>query len=185
MKTTTVKELMVPLAEYATVSAEATLFEAVSALEKAQADFDHSRYRHRAILVLDTQGRVIGKLSQLDVLRALEPRYAELCDRTGMSRLGFTKKFMRSMLDNYHLWDGALRDICRKAGQQKVVQAMYTPSEGEYVEAQATLDEAIHQLIIGHHQSLLVTREGAIVGVLRLTDVFAAVFHAMKECRLD
>ncbi len=50
---------------------------------------------------------------------------------------------------------------------------------------QATLDEAIHQLIIGHHQSLLVTREGAIVGVLRLTDVFAAVFHAMKECRLD
>ena len=46
----------------------------------------------------------------------------------------------------------------------------------------ASLDEAIHQLIMGHHQSLLVTRGEKIVGVLRLTDVFAAVFHTMKEC---
>lgn len=184
MKTTAVKDLMVPLAEYASVPEDATLYEAVLALEKAQADFDHTRYRHRAVLVLDRGGRVVGKLSQLDVLRALEPRYAELCDRSGLSRLGFTKQFMRSMLTHYHLWDGALRDICRKAGEQKVAAVMYAPSEGEYVEEGATLDEAIHQLIIGHHQSLLVTREGTIVGILRLTDVFAAVFHVMKECRL-
>ena len=44
---------MVPLSEYATVSEDATLFEAVSELEKAQEEFDHTRYRHRAILVMD------------------------------------------------------------------------------------------------------------------------------------
>ena len=56
---------------------------------------------------------------------------------------------------------------------------------GEYVSEDSSLDVAIHQLIIGHHQSLLVTSGKKIVGILRLTDVFVAVFHKMKECFLD
>jgi 3-dehydroquinate dehydratase len=40
---------------------------------------------------------------------------------------------------------------------------------------------ALHQLTAGSNLSLLVTRGKDIVGVLRLSDVFAAVFHAMKE----
>jgi CBS domain-containing protein len=59
---------------------------------------------------------------------------------------------------------------------------MHMPTEGEYISAGATLDEAIHLLIMGSHQSLLVTRDENIVGILRLTDVFAAIFHTMKEC---
>ena len=50
MKTVTVKELMVPLKEYATVPKEATLREAVLALEKAQMTLDPLRHNHRAIL---------------------------------------------------------------------------------------------------------------------------------------
>jgi hypothetical protein len=42
-----------------------------------------------------------------------------------------------------------------------------------------TLDEAIHLLIMGHHQSLLVKRDDQIVGILRLTDVFSAVFQPL------
>ena len=40
MKTQTIKNLMVPLSEYATVPLDATLLDAVVALEKAQAAFD-------------------------------------------------------------------------------------------------------------------------------------------------
>jgi signal-transduction protein with cAMP-binding, CBS, and nucleotidyltransferase domain len=61
---------------------------------------------------------------------------------------------------------------------------MYSPSEGEYIEAHAALCEAIHMLVMGHHQSLLVTREGEIVGVLRLTDVFKEVFQTMEARKL-
>ena len=43
----------------------------------------------------------------------------------------------------------------------------------------ATLAEAIHILVMGHHQSLLVTRGDEIVGILRLTDVFSAVFQSL------
>jgi len=184
VKSYTVNDLMVPLSEYATVSEDATLYEAVLSLEEAQEKFEdkHTRYRHRGILILDKDGNVAGKLSQLDVLRALEPKYQKMIQGEGLHRFGFTKEFTKSMLEDYHLFANPLDDICRKAGEQNVKEFMYTPTEGEYVSEDVSLDVAIHQFIMGHHQSLLVTRDEKIVGVLRLTDVFAAVFHKMKEC---
>ena len=73
MKTITVKELMVPLEAYATVSREATLLEAVLALEKAQFTLAPSQHLHRAILVLDESGKVVSKITIKDILIALEP----------------------------------------------------------------------------------------------------------------
>ena len=61
---------------------------------------------------------------------------------------------------------------------------MQTPSEGEIIEQEASLEMAVMQLVMGHHISLLVTRRKEIIGVLRLTDAFAAIFHTMKECEL-
>jgi len=184
VKSYTVKELMVPLSEYATVTEDATLYDAVLSLEEAQENFEdkHTRYRHRAILILDKDGGVIGKLSQLDVLRALEPKYTDMIEGEGSHRYGISKEFMKSVWEDYNLFADPLDDICRKAGEQNVKSFMYTPTEGEYVSEDASVDIAIHQLILGHHQSLLVARDKKIVGVLRLTDVFAAVFHKMKEC---
>lgn len=184
MKSTIVKDLMVPLAEYPTVFKEATLFEAVMALEKAQEAFDQSRYRHRAILIFDENNHIIGKISQLDALRALEPRYGEIGDMKSLSRAGFSPQFLKSMLEHNSLWEKPLDHVCQKAANLKVKTFMYTPVEGEYVEEDASLDQAIHQLVMGHHQSLLVTGEKKIVGVLRLTDVFKQVFEAMKVCEL-
>ena len=184
MKSYAVKDLMVPLSEYATVTEDATLYEAVLALEAAQEKFDdrHTRYSHRAILILNKDGNIVGKLSQLDVLRALEPKYQKMIQGKGLHHFGFAKEFEQSILEKFKLFANPLDETCRKAGENNVKEFMYTPTEGEYVSEDATLDLAIHQLIVGHHQSLLVTRDQKIVGILRLTDVFAYVFHAMKAC---
>ena len=184
MKSYSVKELMVPLSEYATVNEDATLFDAVLALEEAQENFEdkHTRYRHRAILILDKDGHVVGKLSQLDVLKALEPKYQDMVEGDESHRLGISAGWMKSVYEDFKLFANPLDDICRKAGKQPVKQFMYAPTEGEYVSEGTPLEAAIHQLIMGQSQSLLVTRDKKIVGILRLTDVFAAVFHKMKEC---
>lgn len=185
MKQFKVKELVVPLSEYAVISEDASLYEAVMALEKAQAEFDQTRYRHRAMLVEDANHTIIGKLGQLDVLRSLEPKYADMkSEGHRMAKLGFSKKFLMDMLENYKLFDKPMDDICKKAGQEKVAKFMHRLTDGEYIDESASLDEAIHLLVAGHHQSLLVTKNGGIVGILRLTDVFAAVFHVMKECHI-
>ncbi len=180
-----VKDLMIPLEEYATVDEEATLYEAVMALEATQEECDRSLYKylHRAILVLDKGKKVVGKISQLDVLRALEPKYREIGDPGRLSRTGFSPQFMKSMLEQYALWDRPLNQICSKAANIKVKVFMHTPTEGEYIQENAALCEAIHQLVMGHHQSLLIIGEKEIVGILRLTDVFMNIFEEMRACQ--
>lgn len=179
-----VKDLMVPRSEYAVIAEDVSMYEAVMALEKVQRQFDQSRYRHRAVLVEDSRHKIVGKLGQLDVLRSLEPKYEEMKAQTaGLTKYGFSKKFMLSMMEAYKLFDLPLDDICRKASQETVSKYMHRPTEGEYIDQDASLDQAIHLLVLGHHQSLMVTSAEEIIGILRLTDVFAAVFHAMKACR--
>jgi len=184
VKTVTVKDLMVPLAEYARVEEDATLYEAVLALEKAQEQFDPKRHRHRAMLVLDKNKKVVGKLSMLDVVRSLEPKYAQMGDVGPLSRGGFSPQFLKSMLERFALWDEPLAAICTKAAKLRVKDIMYTPAEGEYVDENASLGEAVHMLVMGHHQSLLVTRDKEIVGILRLTDLFEEICHSIKTCEL-
>jgi CBS domain-containing protein len=61
---------------------------------------------------------------------------------------------------------------------------MYTPVEGEYINEDASLDEAINQLVMGRHQSLLVMKGDKVVGILRKTDVFMEIIRVMKTCEL-
>ena len=187
MKTITVKDLTVPLEEYAIVSEEASLFEAVLALEKAQEELDRTRYKylHKAVLVFDKNNKIVGKISHLDVIRALEPKYEGLGDLERLSLAGFSPSFLKSMLDKHGFWDKSLKDICAKGAVIKVKSFMYTLTKGEYIEESAPLAEAIHILVMGHHQSLLVTSKEEIVGVLRLPDVFQEIFQLMKTtCKL-
>ncbi len=163
MKNFTVDDLMVPLSEYATVSDDATLYDAILALEKAQEEFDQTRYRHRAILVFDKNQKIVGKISQVDALEALEPKYAELLPETRGRKMGFSKKFVQGMLDQFSLWASPLDDICERSMDRKVVDFMQILGEGEYVRLDTSLDQAMHQLIVGHHQSLLVTADNELV----------------------
>ena len=182
MKTVSIKELMVPLNEYATVSKDATLADAIQALDHAQETFCHNKYRHRAILVLDKNQQPIGKISQIDALRALEPKYKEIQnqDTRGTFR-HFSRMFLSSMLEHHRLFDGSLEDFRKKAADINVCDFMHNLSADECVSEDATLDDAIHHLIMGHQQSLLIKRDDQIVGILRLTDVFSAVFQPLMS----
>ena len=182
MKTRIVKDLMVPLSEYATVFEDATLSDAVDALEDAQSKFDNKKYRHRAILVCEKKtNKIIGKISQLDIIRSLEPKYDLIGEKESISNVGFSPTFLKSMLDQYKLWYDPLKDICKKAGKQKVTDVMYQLTRGEFVREDSGLNEAVHQLIMGQHQALLVSRGKEIVGVLRLTDIFMEICSARKK----
>lgn len=183
MQSFTVRDLMVPLSEYATVPKGATLFEAVMALEKAQEEFDHSKYRHRGILVLNKNNQVIGKINQVDVLRALEPQNGNLDDIKALHQFSFSSKFVRRVYKQRRMHGEPLNELCRKAMKVRVEDCMQTSYEGEYIDQEASLDTAIHHLVLENLISLLVTDEKKeIVGILRLSDVFAAVYHSMKEC---
>ncbi len=184
MELITVEELIVPLEEYATVGKDASLYDAVMALEKAQENFNTNRYLHRSILVLDEDGTILGKVSQLDALRALEPKYFDMGDMRHLSSTGLSANFIKSIMEKYALCEVSFTEMCRRAANLKVTDFMYSPTEGEYIEADVALCEAIHMLVMGSHQSLLVTKDDKVVGILRLTDVFNKTFHTIKTCTL-
>jgi CBS-domain-containing membrane protein len=184
LKTRVVKEMMVPLSEYATVSDRATLQEAVLALRQSQTDNRHRKYLHRAILVLDAKGAVVGKVSFVDVLRALEPKYDQMLSSKKSFHVGFTPAFQRSMIEQLKLWEAPMEHLCEKAAKLNVSSFMTAPVDAEFIESRRTLDEAIHQLVLGCHQSLLVTENNAIIGILRLTDVFEVVADEIVKCEI-
>jgi CBS domain-containing protein len=180
MKSLIVKDLMVPLSEYATVSDKATLYEAITTLEKVH-EFDQSHYRHRAILVFDDQDRVIGKLGLFDMLRALEAKYSRIGDLERFAGLSLNPEFIKSISEHYSFWSEPLEELSKNASEQKVSDIMHILTADEYIEDSARLDEAIHQLIMGYHQSLIVTEGEAIVGILKLSDIFREVCLMMRS----
>jgi CBS domain-containing protein len=182
MRSIIVKEMMVPIEEYATVPPEATLYEAVLALEKAQMAFDPLKHKHRAILVLDKNKKVVGKVSMFDILIALEPRYGELEAEGVLSRSGYSPDLIKSMLKDKALWSEPLQFICDRATKLNVSDFMGTPEEGVFIDENATLGEAIQQTIVRKHHSLLVTRGNEVVGILRLSDVFTKICDKIKTC---
>ena len=184
MRTVLVKELMVPIEEYATVPNDADLRQAILALEKAQTELAPSQHRHRAVLVLDESGSVLGKLTMKDILVALEPNYGNLEGMGVLGRSGYSPDLIKSMLEKNALWLEPLQFICERATQLKVKDFVRPPEKSEYVDETAPLSEAVHQLIIYPYISLLVTRDQQVVGILRLSDVFASVCDKIKTCAI-
>jgi len=184
MKNKIVKDLMIPISEYETIPIESNLYEAALALEKAQKDYEQGIYPHKILLISDKNGEIVGKISQLDVLRALEPKGKKIYDSKTLSRFGVSSQYLKPMLSQCEFWDKPLIDICRSAGRLKVKILVCAPAEGEYVPEDASLSEAIHQLALEHHQSLLVTRGKKIVGILRQTDMFKEVVETLAVCEL-
>ena len=184
METKLVKDLMVPLSDYATVSENATLSEAVAALKASQKAFNQGKYRHRAILILNAAGKVVGKVSLMAILRGLEPKYDQMLSDRGALHVGFTMKFQREMIEQLKLWEEPLERLCQKAAKVKVKSFMTEPKDREMITSEATLNEAIHQLVMGNHQSLMVKSGDTVVGVLRITDVYDLVAQAVTECEL-
>ena len=175
-----VKDLMVPISEYATVVVGTSLIDAVKTLDQAQEAYTMSKYQHRAVLVLDEAGRIIGKISQLRALKALEPEFKSKSEIEQLKAFNFSDNYIAQLRDLYRSHGKIVsKHSLRESSTKKVEEFMQTPSPGEYVAEDCSLDAAIHRLVAGTHLSLLVTREEKIVGVLRISDVFAAVFQEM------
>jgi len=173
-----VKDLMVPISEYAAVPVGTSLVEAIWVLERAQEVYAVSKFQHRVILVFDLDGHVVGKISQLRVLKALENEREFDNEIEEMRKFKFSEAFIAHIRDQFSAQKKVIKeDILREVAAKKVEEFMQTLTPGEYVSEDSAIDTAINKLVAGAHTSLLVTRDNEIVGIIRLADVFAALFH--------
>ena len=191
MDSISIKPLVVALETYAVVSRDATLFDAIKALEESHDKFfkvahvhGAGRYKHRAVLVADQSGKIIGKITQYDLIKGLEPKYNQIGEGKRLSRFGITNSFMQEQTQLYGIWQRPLASICRKASTILVKNIMQPIPTDQYISDQTTINEAIHHFIISEAQFLLVENQGKTVGLIRLTDIFVEVCLTIKACTL-
>jgi hypothetical protein len=202
-----VKDLMVDFSQCPKVSEDATLRDAVLSLEATRLIGDPWTYRPRVILVHDKDENIVGTLRHFEVLKALEPKYRQVIeeleaglgqsfqlldskhgsarDRAILFLIGLDCQLVDSVSEKYCLWKDLLQELGRKAAIIKVKDIMSVPGEGEIIDDNASLREAIHKLLVGNHLSLVVRCvTGNYVGILRLSDVFNEACQAIKMSEL-
>jgi CBS domain-containing protein len=173
-----VRDLAQSLDEYATISCNCTIREALIALSEAQLGLSPGRHQHRAVLVLDGWGNVVGKLTHWAILRSLEPDLLRSEDLASLDRAGLSAEFVSRLKQQTRMFSGSMTRMCEAAGRVRVEDAMVPV--GESISENAPLSEAIQLLVLLHSQSLLVRRDDTVVGILRISDVFEEVANQIR-----
>jgi CBS domain-containing protein len=188
MKELKIGDLMLPAGDYASIHQDASILEGILALNEAQQrefEDDPGRHRDRAVLVKDAQGEIIGKLSMWSIIGCLEPKYDRVlggsASSKAASRVGSARTMIGEMMESSYLWRSRLRTIADESAHLTIKDLLHAPREKELIDEAASLERAIHQLVAGHFMSLLVTRDGRIIGLLRLVDVFDAVSRMIRR----
>ncbi|MBE1423408.1 CBS domain-containing protein [Desulfomicrobium macestii] len=182
MEPMTVKELMIPAEHFPRISQEETFGAALRALEQCRIDFQSGKKSTCILLVHDGKGHIVGKVSPMDLLMALEPRYSRLKVNVGeYSRSHSYDKMIGSALDQAALWTTPLHELCTDASGILIRNFVSSPSAGQTVMVTDSLDKALHRFVMNRHDSLFVTDGGRLVGMLAFSDVYAHLSATMKD----
>lgn len=180
MSTDKVKTFMVPVDKFPMISQEATFAEAVLALEKAQEEFAAGKREQRILLVVDQANRVAGKLTPIDVVRGLEPNYGKLVDTHASAYVGNFEYVIATMREQMQQLSAPWDDLCLKARNVRIKEFLRTPAPSQVVQAEDSLNEAMHRFILGGHDSLFVTDGEKLAGMIRFSDVYREILARIK-----
>jgi CBS domain-containing protein len=171
MKDVLAKDVMIPISNYVTVKKENNLSDVLKAIEdKRIAEQGHA---HRDAIVVDENGEFIGKVTMIDIFRALEPNYRKPGSQTKGQTL--TDEFVNNMIKDFQLWLEPIESVCERGNGITVGQAMHTPEKSEFIQEDDTLERALNLYVMGIHQPLIVKKGDEVTGVLRFGDIFEVV----------
>lgn len=183
MDSASVRSLMIPLSEYVAVKEADTLYESFLAFEKYKQERGDKK-AHRDALVFSETGEIVGVLTMLDIFLALEPTYKKILQQSSASTT-LLSDYVSAMYRDYELWSESLDKVCARAASMKVKDVIGPLADHKYVDAEDSLDKAVHRYVLGIRQPLLVRSEGKIVGVVRYGDLFEEIRRRMLSCALD
>lgn len=164
-----VGEIMIPIHEVPSVPADATLADVARLLRQARCK-QSDRYPCRAVLVVDSNGRIVGKIGHLSFLKAVSEA-APSAPRRATD--------LQSPATHSSFLEQTLAECCECAGRVEARSAMVPDTI--CIEDADSIPAAIEVMI--HHATLsvFVRRGGTLVGLLRLADVFEAIAQRLGQ----
>ncbi|MGD9730627.1 MAG: CBS domain-containing protein [Desulfamplus sp.] len=182
MENMKVRDLMVLADRFPKISDSADYFEALSALESANEKYLSGESEQRILLVENEKGKVIGKLSPIDLFRGLETNYSRVNYEETLANFGLDY-IWKSMEKDYNLWENPFKELCHKAKDIQIKDFIRVPpSKGQSIGADDTLVKCFHLFVMNRHDALFVFEHDNIIGILTFSDLFKKTSQIMKEC---
>ena len=182
METKLVREVMIPIEKYVKVKEEDSLYDVIQTLESYKTA--HNGRAHRDAVVVGEDGKFIGKVTMIDIFRALEPNYnkinVEEIVEGGKGEL--TEEMITSAYKDFDFWVAPSKTICERGMAKKVSEVMHIPSDGEYIMEEESIEKALHLYVLGAHQPLIVKKGETVTGMLRFGDVFEVIRQDLIAC---
>lgn len=180
-----VKDHMVSVNRFAKISDTATFSGAVMALECAHDDYLAGKREQEILLVTDGEGRVIGKLSPNDMVRALTS--AAVNDSGGAFRGVYMVDALavEDMTSKGVHWTYPLEENCERVKDHQIQHFITLPDSTEIIGPEENLNSALHRFSNYNHEILFVMESHIILGIIRFSDMFKIVAKLTKSlCRI-
>ncbi|MEG6521655.1 CBS domain-containing protein [Desulfotomaculum sp. 1211_IL3151] len=152
-----VRDIMVPIQDYATVFLENSLRDAMFVLKNTFYSGQMAGSQaHRSVLVFNNKKQLVGTLSFRDIIRSIP------VERDGAK-----------------CWDGIFEAVCLSQADKKVKDVMQ-PVQAERLQVSDSILEAI--LLLTNHEIELVPVEEKeeIVGMIRAVEIFKEVSELVE-----
>jgi CBS domain containing-hemolysin-like protein len=179
MKNILVKDVMTPVSDYATIKEDQTLYDVFQIIE---AGTSSKKQPHRDLIVVDSNGDFKGKVTMLDIFRALEPNYKKLNKDYTDGTL--TKDHVLKVIKDFDLWQEPIKDLCERGADTRISSIMHIPDSHEYIDENDSMEKALHEYVMGIHQPLIVKSGGQVTGILRFEDLYDVVRKQMLVCKI-
>jgi hypothetical protein len=179
MNNKTAEDLMVPLDEYPVVDISATVQDAVIKLEEARQKMEAGRQPFQAVLIADESGRIVGKIGQMALLKALEPSRRTIFDQDALDKAGVSDTVIETALDHMRTFQCDFSEMCEGVSLLPVRKVMHPVKE--HIDIGGSINEVIHSLVRWQTLSVLVTENGRPVGLARLSDLCDAVIAEIRR----
>ncbi len=134
----------------------------------------------KALRVVDEDGGFVGKVTMIDIFKALEPNYKRVDEKRSMGTL--TQIFVAKAVKDFNLWMEPMQDVCTRGAHKFVGDVMHASGDADFIRAEDSIELALHKYVMGVHQPLIVKEGDTVTGVLRFGDVFEVTRKAMLSC---
>jgi len=166
-------DIMIPIEEYTTIQASATISEGIAALKRSfENAVSTSRIMetgHRSIMVFDQEENLVGILSILDLIQAIRPAYLSAPKPSMADSMQYSTMF----------WSGLFTTQTKTLVKKRIEDVM---SEAPLsVHEDTNLMEVANLLYTEKRRRMAVTRNDKVVGVVREQELFFEMARILME----
>jgi len=187
-----VKDIMSRIDEYEKIDQDARLCDALMILRKnfEKIENQHPQGLHKTLIVVDSSGKIVGKLSVYDLIRGLVPEEAKKPEHWRpfynvlTSRAQSVENEVKTMQERFQWLHTTFFDLVKRETQKRVKDVM-TESH-PLLDEEDPLNKAVYVMFKEHIRQPMVVKDGEIVGMISIMDLFPELLDiAGDRCFLE